>query len=80
MAHPDGGPRRSGITPVECDVDNGLAQRIVAATEATFKAHRDKALRANCGNKLAKDETCGFVLVDLMTGCLAPRDDADRAG
>eukprot|EP00966_Prymnesium_polylepis_P184139 4267746-Prymnesium_polylepis.1 len=62
VAHPDGGPRRSGIAPVDCVVDNALTQRIVAAAEATFKAHGEKSLRANCGNKLAKDETYGFVL------------------
>lgn len=55
-------------------------QRIVAAAEAIFAKHGDKALRANCGNKLAHDETYGFVLVDMKTGCLAPRDDAIKLG
>ena len=55
-------------------------QRIVAAAEAIFSKHDDKALRANCGGKLAHDETYGFVLVDLKTGFLAPRDDAIRLG
>jgi hypothetical protein len=39
VAHPDGGPRRSGIAPIDCVIDHALSQRVVAAVEATFKAH-----------------------------------------
>ena len=40
----------------------------------------DKWLRANCGGKLAKDESYGFLLTDLLHSALADRDDAIKLG
>ena len=48
--------------------------------EKVFQEHGEKALRANCGGKLAKDESYGFLLGDLVLGTIIPRDKAITLG
>ena len=53
-----GGLRPSGHAPVAFRANLGAVQAIIQGTEDVFKAHGEKALRANCGGILAKDEAC----------------------
>ena len=82
VAHPDGGPRASGCLPAitRDQVSHEAIQTIVKGVENTFATHGEKVLRANCGGKLAKDETYGFLLADLILGALIPREKAIALG
>ena len=72
-----GGPRASGHGPVAFDATLGVVKSVVEGTEATLSAYGEKALRANCGGVLAKDEMYGFALVDLLHGKLCPRGNGE---
>ena len=77
LACEGGGPRASGHGPVAFDATLGVVKSVVEGTEATLSAHGEKALRANCGGVLAKDEMYGFALVDLLHGKLCPRGNGE---
>jgi hypothetical protein len=53
---------------------------LIAAVEKCFTKHGEKWLRTNCGGKLAKDESYGFLLADLVLGAIIPRDKAIALG
>jgi hypothetical protein len=53
---------------------------VINVTGAFFKARGEKWLRQNCGGNLAKDETYGFLVTDLVIGRRAPRTDATTLG
>ena len=82
VARPDGGPRASGKLPAitRDQITRNLVSRIIKAVENTFSKHGEKTLRANCGGKLAKDETYGFLCADLVLGALIPRETAIKIG
>ena len=77
LACEGGGPRASGHGPVAFDATLGVVKSVVEGTEVTLSAHGEKALRANCGGVLAKDEMYGFALVDLLHGKLCPRGNGE---
>ena len=72
LAAAGGGPIASGLEAVVARdrICHGLVYDVVVAVEKVFQEHGEKALRANCGGKLAKDESYGFLLGDLR-----PRHD-----
>ena len=76
VAHRDGGPRFSGhLDRITRDqITHDLIPNIIQGVENTFSKHGEKALRANCKGKLAKDETYGFLCADLVLGALIPRE------
>ena len=82
VAHRDGGPRFSGhLDRITRDqITHDLIPNIIQGVENTFSKHGEKALRANCKGKLAKDETYGFLCADLVLGALIPREQAIRLG
>lgn len=73
LAHEGGGPRVSGHAPVAFTATFRVVEAVVEGTELSFAMHGEKALRANCGGILGKDEGYGFVFVDMVHGKLAPR-------
>ena len=77
-----GCPKSSGKGPrlqVQ-QVTKGVVSEVVEATEEFFSERGEKWLRANCGGLLAKDESYGFLLTDLVVGKLAPRDASITLG
>ena len=80
LADAEGCPKASGRGAVIKTVSLGLASRVINVTEAFFKARGEKWLRQNCGGNLAKDETYGFLVTDLVVGKRAPRKDAIALG
>jgi hypothetical protein len=82
VAHPDGGPRASGHPAVitRDQISRELVPRIIKGVENVFSSHGEKTLRANCGGKLAKDETYGFLCTDLVLGAIIPREAAIKLG
>ena len=73
VASEHGGPRASGQPTVAQDVTYGLLERVIAAAEAVWMKHGGGELRANCGGLLARDETYGFLLTDLLMGQVGAR-------
>ena len=61
-------------------VTKGVVSEVVEATEEFFSERGEKWLRANCGGLLAKDESYGFLLTNLVVGKLAPRDASITLG
>mmetsp|Transcript_71955 Transcript_71955/g.197040 ORF Transcript_71955/g.197040 Transcript_71955/m.197040 type:complete len:106 (-) Transcript_71955:299-616(-) len=59
VARESGGPCASGLKPavLRAQVAHELIQNVILGVENPFAKHGKKALRANCGGKLAKDET-----------------------
>ena len=82
LARAEGCPRASGLgTALKvAQVSHKLIQDLIAAVEKCFTKHGEKWLRANCGGKLAKDESYGFLLADLVLGAIIPRDKAIALG
>ena len=82
LAAAGGGPIASGLEAVVARdrICHGLVYDVVVAVEKVFQEHGEKALRANCGGKLAKDEGYGFRLGDLVLGTIIPRDKAITLG
>ena len=82
LARAEGCPRASGLgTALKvAQVSHKLIQDLIAAEEKCFTKHGEKWLRTNCGGKLAKDESYGFLLADLVLGAIIPRDKAIALG
>ena len=82
LAAAGGGPVASGLEAVvpRAGNDHELISNVIAAVENAFAEYGEKALRSNCGNKLAKDESYGFLLADLVLGAIIPRDKAITLG
>ena len=82
LAAAGGGPVASGLEAVlpRAGISHELISDVIAAVEKAFTEHGEKALRANCGGKLAKDESYGFLLADLVLGAIIPRDKAIALG
>ena len=73
VASAHGGPRASGRPAVAHTVTYGLLGSIIAAVEAVMARHGYDELRANCGGLLARDESYGFLLTDLLMGQVGAR-------
>ena len=73
VASAHGGPRASGRPAVAHTVTYGLLGSIIAAVEAVMAQHGYDELRANCGGLLARDESYGFLLTDLLMGQVGAR-------
>ena len=82
LAAAGGGPVASGLEAIvpRAGISHELIPDVIAAVEKAFAEHGEKALRANCGGKLAKDESYGFLLADLVLGAIIPRDKAIALG
>ena len=82
LAAAGGGPVASGLEAVvpRAGIDHELISNVIAAVENAFAEYGEKALRSNCGNKLAKDESYGFLLADLVLCAIIPRDKAITLG
>lgn len=82
LAAPQGGPIASGLRSLvaRANITHQLIADIVAAVEKAFTEHGEKALRANCADKLAKDESYGFLCADLILGTIIPREKAIPLG
>ena len=80
LAAAGGGPVASGLeaSVPRAGISHELIFKVIAAVEKAFAQHGEKALRGNCGGKLAKDESYGFLLADLVVGTIIPREKAHR--
>ena len=82
LAAAGGGPVASGLeaSVPRAGISHELISKVIAAVEKAFAQHGEKALRGNCGGKLAKDESYGFLLADLVVGTIIPREKAIALG
>ena len=82
LAAAGGGPIASGVGAIlaRANISHQLISDVVTAVEKAFSEHGERALRENCGGKLAKDESYGFLLTDLVIGTVIPREDAITLG
>ena len=82
LAAAGGGPIASGLGAIveRAGISHELISDVITAVEKAFSEHGEKALRANCGSKLAKNESYGFLLADLVLGTIIPRDKAIALG
>ena len=80
LADAEGCPKASGKGAVIKIVPMRLASKVISVTETFFKERGEKWMRQNCGGLLAKDETYGFLVTDLVIGRRAPRKNATALG
>ena len=73
LAREGGGPVASAHGPVAFQSTFAAVQALIEGVEEAFSTHGEKALRANCGGVLAKDEAYGLAYVDMTHGMVAPR-------